>query len=289
MRACSISRAVQDALPLKPAVGEVLATFQRACIFWIGPDRLTALVAPELDNGPLNIVLESSPEWYPGLLPGTPVQIDRDCLRVCGLEVWLDGAVCWEPRPDWSWLRARSKTILRRQPRLLAQVENSISGESLLSLVTGAAKGGSIGVSRGHIRAREAAEALLAGWHGDEAQLGAGAARLAGLGEGLTPAGDDFILGVMLCAWLAHPDPGRYCQPLLDSCSPRTTRLSVAFLRSAAAGECSAAWHRLLEVMPDGTDEQLGRATREVLSSGHSSGADTLAGFLWIALRLGTE
>ena len=121
---------------------------------------------------------------------------------------------------------------------------------------------------------------------GDEERLRTGAARLAGLGEGLTPAGDDFLSGVMLCAWLAHPDPAQYCRMILDACSPRTTVLSWAFLRSAAVGECSAPWHRLLNTMPDGSVDQLGHAAREILSVGHTSGADALAGFLWIGLRI---
>jgi hypothetical protein len=61
--------------------------------------------------------------------------------------------------------------------------------------------------------------------------------------------------------------------------------LSKAFLRSAAAGECSAPWHRLLEALEGGSAEQLYVAMREVLSYGHSSGADALAGFLWMGLR----
>ena len=61
--------------------------------------------------------------------------------------------------------------------------------------------------------------------------------------------------------------------------------LSNAFLRSAAAGECSAPWHRLLEALQGGAAEQLDVAMREVLSYGHSSGADALAGFLWMGLR----
>ena len=57
---------------------------------------------------------------------------------------------------------------------------------------------------------------------------------LAGLGDGLTPAGDDWLVGMMLWAWLAHAAPRRFCQVLSDAAVPRTTTLSAAFLQAAA-------------------------------------------------------
>ena len=61
--------------------------------------------------------------------------------------------------------------------------------------------------------------------------------------------------------------------------------LSRAFLRSAVAGEFSAAWHSLLEALSTGSRQRLEVATQEVLAYGHSSGADALAGFIWMGLR----
>jgi hypothetical protein len=85
----------------------------------------------------------------------------------------------------------------------------------------------------------------------------------------------------MLRAWLAHPEPRRFCQTLLDAAAPRTTALSAACLRAAADGQCTAAWHRLLAALEGGREEELAAATQEALAYGHTSGADTLAGFLW--------
>lgn len=286
MRACSVSRAVQDALPSSLAAGEVLSTFRRAYVLRMGLDRLVAVVAPELDDGPINIVLESIPDPWPDLQPGTPVRHEGSRLLLGGLMVSLANARTWEPRPDWAGLRAKARPLLVRLAQLLTGFRDRLRGDSLLALVEGSALTGSTRWSAVHTRAREAAEALWAGWHGDEERSRTGAACLGGLGGGLTPAGDDFLLGVMLCAWLAHPDPARHCRTLLEASSAKTTMLSAAFLRSAASGECSAPWHRLLGAMKDGSDEQLSHTAQRVLSSGHTSGADALAGFLWIGLRI---
>jgi hypothetical protein len=136
--------------------------------------------------------------------------------------------------------------------------------------------------------ARQAAEALAAGWAGDVAALRRGAERLAGLGVGLTPSGDDFLAGFMLRAWLAHSEPEPFCHHVVEAAAPRTTALSAAFLRAAARGECSAAWHVLLAALAGPGPAPLDEAVGGVLAHGHTSGADMLAGFLWSPSKITT-
>ena len=131
--------------------------------------------------------------------------------------------------------------------------------------------------------ARRALPLLRAGWAGDLSLLREGAAQLAGLGAGLTPAGDDFLCGLMLWAWLAHPDPEALCRVVVEAAAPRTTTLSAALLRAAGRGECSAAWHRLLAALATGDEGRILAATQRVLAHGATSGAAALAGFLWQA------
>jgi hypothetical protein len=132
------------------------------------------------------------------------------------------------------------------------------------------------------ITARGAAEALKACWElNDKARLRIGARQLAGLGGGLTPAGDDFLAGLMLGAWLIHPQPSSLCQVLIRAAVPHTTVLSGAMLRAAARGEFSAHWHELLAALAAGGTSRIARATRRALAHGATSGGDALAGFLW--------
>lgn len=284
IHARSISRPVRDALAVSTD-GRVVAVFDRSCIMQIGRERLAALVAPEVDDGPLNVVLERAPEGWLNLQPATTPYLCGDRLRLGELEVLLDRAAIWEPCPYWEGLRSCCTKILSRLHLMLTWVQDYVPGDSLLAPAQGQMGSGPLSTGDVRIRVRQAAEAMWAGWRGDEAQLSAGAAQLAGLGGGLTPAGDDWLLGAMLCAWLAHPDPSRYCEVVLEAGSSRTTLLSAAFLRSAAAGECSAPWHRLFEALASGPDEQLGCAVRGVIAWGHTSGADALAGLVWMGLR----
>jgi hypothetical protein len=280
-----VSRSVRDRMPNMPAVGRTLSVFRRVCVVQFASEALVALVVPEVGNGPLNVVVEGSPGDWSALQPGMPVGLQGGRFHLGGLEVSLDRAAVWEPCPDWERLRVFSGTVLGRLEHLTARVRDQSPADSLLALVGGASRAVPGGQSAVHARARRAADAMWMGWSGDEAQLSAGAAQLAGLGGGLTPAGDDLLVGAMLCSWLAHSDPRRFCGTVLEACSQRTTVLSAAFLRSAAAGECNASWHRLLAALACGSDEQLDSAVRGVLSFGHTSGADALAGFLWMGLR----
>jgi hypothetical protein len=281
----SLSRPVAEWLRGAPELGRILAAFRRVCIVQAGDDQLISLVAPEVGDGPLSIVLEQAPEDWSDLQPGSPVRVGRDRLQCENLKISLGRAAVWDPRPDWEHLRANARTLLERLEYLAVRMPEHAPADSMLSLLRDHELPGSSSLSPVHARAQKAAETLLAGWGGEEAQVNAGAVQLAGLGIGLTPSGDDFLLGTMLCAWLAHPAPKHYCASVSDAALSRTTLLSGAYLRSAAGGECSSPWHLLLEALASGSDEELAAAARAVVAYGHTSGSDALAGFLFMGLR----
>jgi len=113
------------------------------------------------------------------------------------------------------------------------------------------------------------------------------AALLAGLGPGLTPAGDDYLVGLMagLRVWPGLLEngglsPGEVCQIILEATESRTTLLSNAFLHTAKEGLFGENWHELLAELARGEAIEIQRAVKRILSSGATSGADALAGFL---------
>ncbi len=283
---------MQETLGRTSVPGQIAAIYSRACTLAFPDGNLVALVSPEIGDGPLNIVVASSgfpleaalPGALSTLQPGQEVWLEDHWLGVGDLAVSLDGAVIWEPRPDWERLRKSREAITDCLVHVEALALRLAREGSLLVLVEAdrdrARPAPAVDESL-HSVALKAALGLRAGWKGETAQLQAGAAQLAGLGGGLTPAGDDFLCGVMMRTWLAHPDPQSCCKVMLEAAESRTTTLSAAFLRTAAAGECSASWHRLLEVLEMGEAQPLAAAVEGVLSYGHTSGADILAGFLW--------
>ncbi|MBN1485776.1 MAG: DUF2877 domain-containing protein [Chloroflexia bacterium] len=278
LTARSISRPVLQRLCQAPWEARVLASFEQACNLLASDGAVLALVTPRVGNGPLNIVVAEETCAWPA--SGTPawmsqpfLHIGRDCLD-------LREARAWEPRPDWPTLRAQAHSIHQKLHKLQHRARPHGSRSALLALLLHTPP---------HTAPRPSAKALLhlaqdalaplhAGWQGDLAQLTAGSAQLAGLGGGLTPAGDDFLCGLMLGAWLLHPAPEPLCQRLAQNAAPRTTPLSAALLRAAAAGQCGEPWHALLRALAADTD--LAGPLEAVLAHGATSGADALAGFL---------
>lgn len=286
----SISRSVRQYLRRKPPPAlQVLAVFERACDLVSSEDQgrraVIALVTPEIGDGPLNIVLRESGRDLTIVDPGSRTRTDGERLQVGDLEIDLGEAEVWEPRPDWPALSTRRAAIGARLPALRGFCLEHAQAGSFLALLE---EGSREKPPRETVlaAARSASYALKAGWAGELARLQEGAGQLAGLGGGLTPGGDDFLCGAMLWAWVAHPRPGSFCRAIVKAAAPLTTTLSAAFLWAAARGECSAAWHLLLDALAQGADAGIARVAQDVLVHGATSGADALAGFLWAGKEL---
>jgi len=101
-------------------------------------------------------------------------------------------------------------------------------------------------------------------------RLAAGVTLVRGCGEGLTPAGDDFLAGWILACRL------RCRYGLAKQILPHAlggNAVANAFLRLAAEGRVHAALRRLLRTPSPS-------AVRAACAHGHTSGADLLAGLL---------
>jgi hypothetical protein len=108
-------------------------------------------------------------------------------------------------------------------------------------------------------------------------------ADLIGLGQGKTPAADDYLVGVCaaLCSCPATKDFAAELGPKLSALAARSTDLSSLYLQEAARGEVS---ERLRDVAASicagGSDDVVGNAVAAALSVGHSSGAAGIFGLL---------
>jgi hypothetical protein len=125
------------------------------------------------------------------------------------------------------------------------------------------------------LRARDAAGLLLAG------------SALVGLGEGLTPSGDDFLGGLLFGL---RQQEGTDCDETwidwdvvrdwIADASTLTSRISHAILSDLAAGYGPEPLHALArETLSGGSREVVAEHAARVLRIGNTSGWDLLAGF----------
>lgn len=101
-----------------------------------------------------------------------------------------------------------------------------------------------------------------------------------GYGPGLTPAGDDFLVGLLwVHAW--SPFVPARCLDDLRKClflRPSTTRTSLNYYRHALEGRFSQPLIRLGQAMTREDWREADRALLALLALGHTSGRDTWAG-----------
>jgi hypothetical protein len=222
--------------------------------------------------------------------PRAPVSAGAGWLQIGELEVDWTGAACRVSRPAWRALRGRRSVLARGLGRLGAVCgeEEVSAGDATVALGlrfrrTIWGKGEGI-VPRLHwllasAHARRFWRALAGA---DTKQVGWTARALAGLGPGLTPAGDDLLLGALYALWATRPP--RYAAvvgtAVADAAAPRTTSLSAAWLRAAARGESEWVWVRLVRALARDERAAVMAAARAVPALGHSSGRCALHGFV---------
>ncbi|MEZ4771405.1 MAG: DUF2877 domain-containing protein [Caldilineales bacterium] len=269
------------------------SVFADACNV-VAPDgQRYSLVSSAIGDGPLNVVLNRS-EPFSVIEIGDPVICDsRGLLVGRGWRIDLSMAKSWDPMPRYNRLAAWPYVVRNN----IAWMSGAVAPQSPLvespgqdTVLTGAFGSRPSGaVMQG--RAREAIHALLtAHRRGDIYRIKTAARRLAGLGPGLTPAGDDWMAGWLVGLRIGHIiDDANHQKRIpiatvgkavLQGASHQTTELSLAFLAAAADGALPRAWHLLIDALSSADRVPLHNATGQILSIGATSGSDMLAGFL---------
>jgi hypothetical protein len=245
--------------PVRPA--RVLLAMPSAVYLSVATDRggdVVGILTSDAARLPLGCMLFRASNGRPlvGLPQGAPAEVGAGRIVVGDLAV--SAAAWWEPRPR---LPSSRPALL---PEGVRQLRNALYGEgvphsafTLPGLPTG--PGGPLAALRGAVRRADMDAALRT------------AARLVGLGPGLTPAGDDVMAGTVAgLVLLGHPAAPRFAAGVYALAAGRTTELSRALLRHAACGRVSAEYAAVLHGLVGG--RQLSKAVDGLLATGSTSG-----------------
>jgi hypothetical protein len=265
--AISIALPLLRSLRAKPFVGAVVGCFERACNLADDHGRVVALALPALGNGPFSILVDTEARRLRELKPGQPAYLDARHIVVGNWQLALASARIWNatlPTNKRFQIESAIAPILQlyqRWPVCGADIPAAAAMERLLA--------------RG---ARALGEALAR--KGDVTEA---ARQLAGLGYGLTPAGDDYLIGTMAALWLR----GDYerASAIGHCAAPHTTALSRAFLEAAAQRQFTEPWHHLAHALACESAAACESALGRIAEIGASSGRDALAGFAACALN----
>lgn len=253
-------------------------------------DGLLTVASPAAGGLPNGVLVDLGPDWRAiGLHPGMDVRADDATITVpkARLEIQLKAAPRWSPRfPAPSTATDAGTGRWRRRAaatRSIAQARASSGGFGPLLGGAGRAEvpavrddpSGIIDVARPVLT-----RLALALETGDRDGAARAAAQLIGLGPGLTPSGDDALVGIEAALHaLAQPSAG-FLGPALGDAETRTTDVAATLLRHAAAGEFAERLHTLLAALLGPDDERVPAAIEQAVAWGATSGTDCLLGVL---------
>jgi Protein of unknown function (DUF2877) len=257
--------------------GAVHSVFRQACNVRLDDGRLLALLGPHLGNVPHGVRLDvpAGFDFPRQVAVGQRVGCRADVLRVGGgLSINLGTAQIWRGQPPAAGVDLMSPKVARawRTARRALQLGRR-GTDSALSF--GRA------IDRQGVRLARAAQIL-------EAEEAASALDLLiGVGPGLTPSGDDLIVGFLAGLWSTagdHPARRGFLDGLcaaVAGAAVHTTDISRAYLTHAARGHFAQPLVTLAARLAEGADlDRVHRATMAALRVGHTSGAGGVSGLL---------
>jgi Protein of unknown function (DUF2877) len=270
----------------------VLHVFERACNLLNERGQILSIVTSQVPIGPFTLLVkESGVVLSDHIQRESAVVIEPRRLKVGEIYIDLLGAQIWSPLVDWAQYHQARAAVLNSIWELAPWIQIRAPGGSLMGMIQHIEAAASFPsplplgsfqssfVEAALIPAQELCRAIVSA---DLAAASGASRRLAGLGPGLTPAGDDFLLGAIYAAWILHP-PARartIVQGISTIAATLTTALSAAYLNSGAQGKAGVLWHKLFAALASNELSARKSAAASLLSVGNTSGADTLAGFL---------
>ncbi len=314
------SQPVQSLFEQPTRVGSIHSVFNRAVNIAVD-GTILALLSDELPRMPNGVQLPSAvvEELVRGIRVGMGVWVGDGRLLIpgCDFSLCLPEAPPWEPRPDmegYRWQREMVAQHMRLIARYLADRPQrgglaALVGPLLLEPTralpvpqiaslphttptpTGHSPGGMQAWEMPLARMALPKLRLLAraAWEQDMVGVEEATRGLAGLGPGLTPAGDDVLAGfaavmTLLSARISADGVPRshVAEVIAAVARPRTTMLSWVLLEHAARGEVAERLGEMLLTLALPAEEPgvVLHAADKLLAFGWTSGGDTLLGVL---------
>lgn len=254
--------------------GTILAVHPRVSVLALADETLLTLAVPAIGRLPRGISLDVTEEFSftDVLTTGAVFAARAGILRITGsrLSIDLRPAMPWRSCLGDLHLDPTRQSVLRALAEARAVLLQD--GRSVAFIAVAGARLAALRAATQALDTRVAGEAM---------------SELVGLGDGTTPAGDDYLVGWFAGLWATAGTSIRrtaFVTTLgerLKRSASRTGRASRVYLEAAADGEVSERLCELATCIAAGSAGlAVRRAAAAVLAVGHSSGACGLLGFL---------
>lgn len=258
----------------RPRLGTVHSVFEHAINIRLD-DELLVLTTPDVGVLPNGVVLGAWDLRQTGVVHGQSVAADRDSITVAAaaLRVGLGRAAV-----VGTLISARGVS----SPQLRAGVERARRAASARAPVVGLGPvlrggDGDADAFAGSIMA-SLAEIRRAALSGDLARVADTTTALVGVGWGLTPSGDDVLVGMTAVLRAMGETLAETIAGAAAAARSRTTLVAGSLLSHAAAGDYAQRVQRAVNAIV--SDVDVAPTVANTLRWGASSGADLLVGIL---------
>ncbi len=287
--------------------GQIHSVFQRALNIETSGGQLISVLSMAGLDGP-NTVVTELPRGLGfismGLRSGMPVRLDRMeadlghgalCLQISTAQKWWPRLASGEERLDMARLKRNLSALLRALPQ--EEFTEGLAGLVFLVGKMVAGRWRTIERQRHSRLARQALPGIRNLLQGalerDGILLKKALGKLVGLGVGMTPSGDDLLLGFVgtlsnVSRRVGGPEVGDLLEIVkhhLAAMKDRTTFVSGNLMSYACAGRVSSPILSVIRTLLYGKTSAASCATGRLLEQGASSGAEILLGIL-LALTL---
>ncbi len=258
--------------------GRVHSVFERVVNVEDGNGELVTLAGSDVDNAPNTLIVDSPLFGMTGVAVGDRVTASEGTLAIGErVEIGIGGAVPWAGRTpaypaDASRLRANVAVVRGGIGRLGTPCDVSSRDAST-----------EFAAEMSRILGQRALVLCAALSRGDLDAAGIHGKAMLGVGPGLTPSGDDFLVGLFAVLHIerspCHPFRS-VCADIVADVERRTNAISAAALRAAAHGRVRESIHALIGELMAGRDESLLASLSTVLAIGSTSGTDIVEGIV---------
>lgn len=262
--------------------GRIANIFLNAINLFDEGNHLLSIVTPEVGNGPYSFVVDQ--DNLSNLVQiNDQISKQGEKLIIGNTAISFSACQIWHPVPDWQSVRVIDKTDLIKE--IDQHLKHTSFTQGLAEVFYPIGK---IEKSKFFSKMKSGSALLISGLAENETEkIMNGSELLAGLGVGLTPSGDDFLMGLIYGLWASQPEKGANstAELIFAAAAGQTTALSREWLAAAVDGEASERWQTLISATLEGQKELITEAVKEILAIGATSGADALCGFIQ-ALKL---
>lgn len=279
--------------------GIIHSIFPQACNIGLESDALLTLVSAEKGNLPQGIRLGTPPKFtfLNEIRVGQPVACRGGILRISGADLTVDLRTASLWHLDLKGLRVDFRQCDRAQTWAVAwqELEKHRQGNGMSALIAALQLQpprqnplSTPGLKTLIERTMQTVPALIDATRNFQVDGAIAAIRpLIGLGPGLTPSGDDFIVGYLAGLWStvgSHSPRLRFMSSVgtwLSQAAADTNAISRTYIKSAVKGNVSEPIATLAQRLEQANNmDGVREATRTALQVGHTSGADGVLGLL---------